>query len=79
MARAFNVREGFTPADDKIPERYFEPFTSGPLKGVAYDHENFESAKKLYYQIAGWDKDTGVPTEAKCVDLDMDWLVEKMA
>ena len=79
MARAFNLREGFTAADDKIPERYFEAFTSGPLKGVAHEHENFERAKKLYYQIAGWEKETGKPTEAKYIDLDMPWLAEKMA
>ncbi|MBN1685260.1 MAG: aldehyde ferredoxin oxidoreductase family protein [Spirochaetales bacterium] len=79
MARAFNLREGLTAADDKIPQRYFEAFTSGPLKGVAYDPENFERSKKLYYELAGWDKDTGKPTEAKCIDLDMAWLAEKMA
>ena len=76
MARAFNLREGLTAADDKIPERYFEEFTSGPLEGVAHNHENFDRAKKLYYQIAGWDADTGKPTEAKCIDLDMEWLSE---
>ena len=25
MARAFNVRRGFTPDDDALPERFFEP------------------------------------------------------
>lgn len=79
LARAFNLREGMTAADDTIPERFFESFESGPLKGVAHDHDNFDYSKKLYYQIAGWDKDTGIPTEAKYIDLDMEWLAKEMA
>jgi len=79
MARAFNIREGFTAADDRMLDRYFEPFTSGPLEGVAQDREIFKKAKEIYYQVAGWDKDTGKPTEAKYVDLGLEWLAEKMA
>jgi aldehyde:ferredoxin oxidoreductase len=78
MARAFNLREGFTADDDKMPDRYFEPFTSGPLKGVAHDRKQFQRAKEIYYQLAGWDGKTGQPTEAKYVDLDLEWLAEDM-
>ncbi|MBN1685261.1 MAG: aldehyde ferredoxin oxidoreductase family protein [Spirochaetales bacterium] len=78
MARAFNLREGLTAEDDTIPERFFESFESGPLKGVAHDHKQFDRMKALYYQLAGWDKKTGEPTYAKYVDLDMEWLAEQM-
>ena len=78
MARAFNVREGFTAEDDSLPDRMFEPFTSGPLKGVAHDRKQLQEAKELYYQIAGWDKTTGNPTAAKYLELDMAWLAEEM-
>ena len=79
MARAYNLREGLGVETDTISDRFFEPFEDGPLKGVAHDRDNFARMRSLYYQIAGWDKDDGTPTEAKCLDLDMEWLAEQMA
>ncbi len=78
MARAYNIREGLTADDDTIPERFFESFEDGPLKGVAHDHQEFDNMRELYYQLAGWDKKAGVPTKAKYIDLDMGWLAEEM-
>ncbi len=79
LARAFNAREGFTPKDDTIPDRFFEPFTSGPLKGVAHDKKNFKECLNAYYQMAGWDATTGAPTRVKLSELDLDWVAEDLA
>ncbi len=49
MARAFNVLFGFTAADDKLPERFFEPMRAGTLKGHAIDKAEFQEALQLYY------------------------------
>ncbi len=76
MARLFNIREGFTAADDTLPGRMFEPFEKGPLKGVSVDRVQFEAAKKLYYEMAGWDSATGVPTRGKLAELDLLWAVD---
>ena len=72
MARIFNAREGFTPADDTIPERLFDGL-EGPLNGERIDPEELEIAKQAYYQIAGWDPKTGWPTQAKLMELDLEW------
>jgi aldehyde:ferredoxin oxidoreductase len=72
MARLFNVREGFTPADDSLPQRMFEPLQNGKLEGMAIDRAEFEQARTLYYQMAGWDE-TGVPTTAKLAELGLLW------
>jgi len=64
MARCFNIREGLTSKDDKLPDRFFEAFTSGPLKDKAIDKEEFEKAIKTYYAMQGWDEN-GVPTKEK--------------
>ncbi len=77
MMRAFNAREGFTAKDDKIPDRLFEPLPDGPAKGARVDRESFEAAKKRYYELAGWDPETGNPTEATLKNLRLEWLVEK--
>ena len=76
MARAFNTLEGFTPADDTLPDRCFEAFTSGPLEGVSHDRQEFQAALETYYQIAGWDPVSGAPTAAKCAELDLGWLAD---
>ncbi len=73
MARLFNYREGFTAADDSLPPRMFEAFTDGPLEGERIDPDEFETAKKLYYQMAGWDTETGAPTPGKLAELDLVW------
>jgi aldehyde:ferredoxin oxidoreductase len=62
LSRLFNVREGFTRAHDTLPERLFsEGSTAGPSKGQIVDRGAFEKMLDEYYEIAGWDKETGAP------------------
>jgi aldehyde:ferredoxin oxidoreductase len=44
---------------------------SGPYKGEVLDREKFEEMKDEYYQIRGWNKETGVPTREKLVELNL--------
>ena len=74
MMRHFNAREGFTKKDDTLPERIFEPFQDGPSKGIALDKEKYEKSKELYYEIAGWDEETGNPTNGTLKRLYLDWI-----
>jgi aldehyde:ferredoxin oxidoreductase len=76
LARAFNCREGFTPKDDRLPRRLHEAFTSGPLKGARIDPETFRRALRLYYQMEGWDPETGWPTFAKLAELGIEWAAK---
>jgi len=71
MARVFNTREGLSANDDTLPERLFSPLEGGPLQGVRIDKDQFRQALKDYYQMAGWDPDTGIPTKAKLEELDL--------
>lgn len=75
MARIFNMREGFTPEDDKLPPRMYEPLP-GPLNGERIDPDQFEDAKAAYYQMAGWSLESGWPTPAKLMELDLEWAAE---
>jgi len=79
MARLFNVREGFTAADDKLPDRMYEPMGNGPLKGKSLSREEVQSMLRTYYQMCGWDPETGVPTPAKLAELELDWAVAPVA
>ncbi len=76
MARAFNRREGFSPADDVLPRRFFSPHPSGPLQGVGIEEKAFSEAKETYYRMMGWPE--GHPSPAKLEELGVDWVVPLM-
>ena len=73
MARVFNIREGFGRKDDWLPERFFNPRTSGALSDTAIDPEKFREAIDTYYKMMGWDEN-GVPTREKLEELDIGWV-----
>lgn len=73
MSRCFNTREGFTAADDRLPDRCHEPLGNGARKGEFLDRQEFRKFIDDYYQICGWDKQ-GVPTNAKLIELELDWI-----
>ncbi len=74
LARAFNVKHGFSAKDDMLPDRMFEPQTSGPQKGIAIDRAKFSEGLRLYYEMMGWDRETGVPTAGKLEELNLGWV-----
>jgi aldehyde:ferredoxin oxidoreductase len=74
LARSFNMREGFTAADDALPERLYEGLKFGPSTGVKIDREEFQNALRLYYGMMGWDEVTGTPSRGKLLELDLDWI-----
>ncbi|MFC1934321.1 aldehyde ferredoxin oxidoreductase family protein [Chloroflexota bacterium] len=76
LARLFNIREGFTAADDKLPNRFFQPKRDGVLSTKYYDLEQLEKAKSYYYTLMGWDAKTGIPTLEKLQELGIEWAAE---
>jgi aldehyde:ferredoxin oxidoreductase len=68
IARLFNIREGFTAADDMLPERFFQPKTDGALSDKPLDRAKIDKAKAYYYRMMGWD-DKGVPLPEKAAEL----------
>ncbi|HTY82448.1 MAG TPA: aldehyde ferredoxin oxidoreductase family protein [Dehalococcoidales bacterium] len=67
MARLFNTREGFNADDDKLPARFFQPRTEGAQKKL--NPERMDEAKRYYYQLMGWDQNTGIPLAEKLAEL----------
>jgi len=76
LARIYNLREGLTPADDRLALRSYGPTTSGALAEAGIDPEELDEAVHTYYGIMGWDEDTGVPTLGKLRELDIEWAAE---
>jgi aldehyde:ferredoxin oxidoreductase len=69
VMRLFNIREGLTAADDKLPERFFHPKTDGALSNKALDPAKMEKAKSYYYTLMGWDPKSGIPLPEKLEEL----------
>jgi len=66
-ARLFNVKQGLTAYDDRLPPRFYEDKTEGPfVKGL--DREKMERGKRYYYTLMGWDEN-GAPTPEKVEEL----------
>jgi aldehyde:ferredoxin oxidoreductase len=64
LSRCYNIREGFSRADDNLPHRTLhEPLPDGPGKGRSIGDENFKRMLEEYYVARGWGKETGVPTK----------------
>jgi len=79
LSRVLNLREGLTAADDTLPARFFGPFTrSGPGTEVPLDEEEFEAAKRSYYQMMGWDEHTSLPTPETLERLNIAWAGEHL-
>jgi aldehyde:ferredoxin oxidoreductase len=73
LERLYNIREGFTRADDTLPPRLLnEAVPAGPSKGWV---NKLEPMLVEYYRARGWDKD-GVPQAKKLADLQLADLVE---
>jgi aldehyde:ferredoxin oxidoreductase len=70
LSRSFNMRDGFSRADDTLPERLMkEPMPEGPAKNHIVD--DLDSLLDNYYKERGWDKTTGKPTREKLKELSL--------
>jgi aldehyde:ferredoxin oxidoreductase len=76
LARAFNIREGFSRQDDALPERLFHPLENGALAGVAINKTEFEQALTELYRQKGWNPETSAPTRERLRELDIEWVAD---
>jgi len=79
MARAFNMREGLTRDDDRLPLRMQKYHVHGPVNEEPIDPEVLEEAKETFYAMMGWDPETGKPTLAKLEELDVAWVYDQIS
>jgi aldehyde:ferredoxin oxidoreductase len=74
MTRIYNVREGFTSAEDTIPQRFMKQgLGNGPHKGRVLPPEDMAAMLGMYYHQRGWDAE-GRPTDEKLRQLGLEEL-----
>lgn len=78
IKKAFNIREGWTRADDHLPYRWHhEPMKEGASAGHVVTEEELEYLKDLYYEAKGWTKEGLIP-KAKLIELGMEDVAEEI-
>jgi len=79
LMRAFCVREGITREADTLPKRLMEdPLPKGPAEGMVIDKDTLEMLKDAYYEMRGWDKETGKPSAEKLAELGLEDIITDM-
>jgi aldehyde:ferredoxin oxidoreductase len=80
MLRAFNAREGLDREQDNLPEKFFKKALKGggPSDGFILDRDEFERGLDTYFELSGWEVDSGNPTREKLEELDLGWVADKL-
>jgi len=72
LERMYNVREGLRREDDVLPPRLLqEPLPDGPSKGEILE-KDFDLLVDEFYQVCGWDINTGIPSRKTLQRLGLD-------
>jgi len=71
LRQAFNVREGLTPKDFKLPKRLVgDPvLKEGPVANITVDVDMLVNE---YYKAMDWDQKTGKPSKKKLLELGLE-------
>ena len=77
LKRGINNLYGVTREHDKLPKIVLEPYKNGNIAGITPANELSEALNK-YYEIRGWDKETGKPTKEKLQELGLNELISKL-
>ena len=71
LKKLFNVREGWQPEDDWLPERLLsEALPTGVAAGVGLSSDELRQMIRSYYQARGWD-DYGYIPESRLAELNL--------
>jgi len=76
LRRAFNIKFGASSADDSLPKRLLEePTSEGGSKGIV---NKLNEMLPQYYEIRGWDPETGKPNKAKLESLGLKTIAKDL-
>jgi aldehyde:ferredoxin oxidoreductase len=72
VLKAYTIRQGLDRQDDAWPQRFYdEPLPHGPSKGMVVSKEAVSSVLDEYYELRGWGKSSGLPTEQRFIELGL--------
>ncbi|MFN2170483.1 MAG: aldehyde ferredoxin oxidoreductase C-terminal domain-containing protein, partial [Candidatus Promineifilaceae bacterium] len=79
MQRAFNARDGVGREYDTSPaKKMLTPLKGGPSDGFIFPADKLEEYKDIYFDLAGWDEESGYPTNETLESVGLEWIAEMM-
>ena len=78
LQRCFNVREGVRRKDDMIPKRLREMPAYGPFSKKEAAIMDYEGMLDEYYDVRGWDRETGIPKREKLEELGLKDVADQL-
>ncbi|MEZ4510997.1 MAG: aldehyde ferredoxin oxidoreductase family protein [Chloroflexota bacterium] len=80
LMRAYNAREGLQRDKDTLPKKLFNvALEGGRSDGIKLEDAELQAGMDMYFEQAGWDVTTGVPTRQALVDAGLAWVADDMA
>ena len=77
LMKVHTMRAGLSRKDDTWPDRFFEEqMPEGPAKGAILDKEIVDQVLDEYYELRGWDIESGVPTPTKLTELGLARVID---
>ena len=74
-----NDRDGIDRNQDQLPPKFFQkPLKGGPTDGWKIGKSEFDAALEEYYQLCGWDLESGAPLRETLDRLDIDWAADNI-
>jgi aldehyde:ferredoxin oxidoreductase len=80
LMRALNARYGLARDKDTLPKKLFnKALQGGRSDGMVLDEAELAAGLDMYYEMAGWDVATGVPTRATLEDSGLARAADEMS
>jgi aldehyde:ferredoxin oxidoreductase len=81
LEKAFNsLHTNLSRSDDMPPQRYTqEPIMSGPYRGHRVEMEKWEKMLDSFYELQGWDRESGLQTRKGLTELGLADVADKLA
>lgn len=79
LMRALNAREGIARDRDTLPKKLFsKELEGGRTDGLKLDMAEVTAGIDMYYEQAGWNRSTGVPTRETLEECGLGWVADEL-
>ncbi len=79
MMRAYNAREGLNRDNDTLPKKLFKKaLKGGRSDGIIMEEAELAAGLDMYFEQAGWNVASGVPTRATLEDVGLGWVADEL-